>query len=184
MLGPSPPLLSGSAYGQRIPPSRHGIADERAYYYPHTGFLVGRQDQTLRQYKRVQWGLQWRNASASQAQGAGYYLASIDAIGYASYYAGPKVHVLDPYGLGEPLLARMPMEQGFAWRIGHVRRAIPEGLAQSLISGDNHIADPALASYYERLMKVTRGKLFSVDRLVQYCRYFLTLEVFINQQVT
>ena len=172
LLGPHPPLLSGATYGQWKPVDRHGITDERAHYYPHAGLLVGWQDQRLRQYKRVRWGLKWREGSALHrteniGNPSSYYLATSYTIGYAGFYAGPEVHLLGSYGLSDPLLARMPMEQGFAWRIGHFHRSVPDGLVHSLRTGENHITDPALADYYERLMKVTRGRLFSMDRLVE-----------------
>ena len=50
---------------------------------------------------------------------------STDAAGFIGYAAGPGVTFLDRYGLGDPLIARLPAEA--PWRIGHFVREVPEG---------------------------------------------------------
>jgi arabinofuranosyltransferase len=88
--------------------------------------------------------------------------------GYAGYYAGPAVTILDEYALTEPLLARLPIpdakHEGY-WRVGHWQRAIPRGYRESLEKGKNEIENAALSAYYDRLRLVTRGPLFSPARL-------------------
>jgi arabinofuranosyltransferase len=56
------------------------------------------------------------------------------------------------------------------WRIGHFRREVPPGYADTLRTGQNLIADPNLADYYEPLRLATRGPLWSWERLAAVWR--------------
>jgi arabinofuranosyltransferase len=97
-------------------------------------------------------------------------------VGMLGYYAGPGVHVLDTLALGDPLLAKLRYVNTLAQTrggrriadgtilIGHYERAIPPGYRETLESGENRIADEHLRAYYERLVLVTRGPLFSWER--------------------
>jgi arabinofuranosyltransferase len=85
------------------------------------------------------------------------------AVGLLVYYAGPEVHVLDVFGLGDPFLARLPSEPG--WRIGHFQRHPRVDYVESLRVGDNRIVDPEVALYYDKLSRITRGELFDRERL-------------------
>ena len=92
----------------------------------------------------------------------------LGGVGYTGFYAGPEVHIVDIYGLTEPLLARLPVGhpvQEPVWRIGHFRRQLPAGYLKTLKSGKNVIEDDHLAVYYDKLKLITRGDLFSWDRL-------------------
>jgi arabinofuranosyltransferase len=51
------------------------------------------------------------------------------------------------------------------WRIGHFERTLPEGYAETLESGENRIADPNLAEYYDALRRVIAGPLISGERM-------------------
>jgi arabinofuranosyltransferase len=99
-------------------------------------------------------------------------------LGYLGYYAGPGIHILDIYALGDPLLARLPavdrdplllmLNERLAhknWRVGHFVRKVPLGYVETLITGENRIRDPRLAAYYERIALVTRGPLLDRRRL-------------------
>jgi arabinofuranosyltransferase len=84
-------------------------------------------------------------------------------IGFAGYFAGPDVHIIDQFALAEPLLARLP-----AWRIsriGHFRRDIPAGYEETIASGHNCIVNPEIARYYDRLHLVISGPIWSRERL-------------------
>ena len=167
---PHPPLTSGRDYGAwEDKGSGRGIADERAFYYLEAGLLRGKQDDLLRNSKRPQWGRRWAT-EAQQRAAAGItdtYVAAADAIGYAGFYAGPRVHILNPLALTDPLLARLPPVKNPQWRIGHFARAIPDGYVKTLQRGENLIADERLAAYYERLALITRGRLLDGERLVE-----------------
>ena len=153
VLTPFPPLLSNGLFDGRIePPS--GITDERRWYYQNTGLLreknLGQQVVTRRQ------------AHVDRALARGLYVASTTAIGYAGYFAGRRLHILDPMGLSDTLLARLPTTR--PWRIGHFQRADVPGYGDTLATGRNQIEDPGVAAYFDKLALVTRGPIWSIDR--------------------
>jgi arabinofuranosyltransferase len=134
------------------------IADERAYYYPHTGLLAA---------NRVPhpWAEQ---GMVLRAQGPA--VIEHGNVGFLGYYAGPAVHVVDRNGLTDPLLARLPVRDPADWRIGHFRREVPPGYVDTLRGGQNVVADSGLAAFYEPLSLVTRGPLWSRARLLAIYR--------------
>jgi len=83
-------------------------------------------------------------------------------IGFLGYFAGPRVHIIDPYALADPLLARLPAIPNS--RIGHFQRLLPAGYAETVANGVVRIANPSLAEYYGRLRLVTSGPLISRAR--------------------
>ena len=93
-------------------------------------------------------------------------MAQEENIGFMGYYAVPGVYLLDTYALGDPLLARLPIPDPLHWRIGHFERALPGGYLETLRSGNNCIEDPDLALYYDKLRLITRGPLWSRERLL------------------
>ncbi len=89
-------------------------------------------------------------------------------IGYFGFGAGPDKFIVDCLGLTDPLLARLKgknVGNPEHWHSGHFVRLIPEGYVESVRSGKNKIRDPDLREYYGHLRNITRGPLFSVERL-------------------
>lgn len=99
-------------------------------------------------------------------------------VGGMGYYLGPTMHVLDYHAIGDPLLARLPAAipdpvlsmliprlRPARWRAGHFCRIIPAGYPETLSTGANHLADPDLARFYDRLTLVTRGPLLDRTRI-------------------
>jgi len=91
-------------------------------------------------------------------------------IGFFGFYAGPEIHIIDPLGIGDLLLSKLPYdkrpnfwEEG--WRIGHFFRLIPLGYMETLESGENVIEDKCLAEYYDKLSIITRGDLLDANRI-------------------
>ena len=78
------------------------------------------------------------------------------------YAAGPGLYVVDRFGLGDPLMARLPASG--PWRIGHFHRELPAGYIQTLRGGGNQIADAGLAQYFDTLALITRGPIWSTAR--------------------
>ncbi|MBP6874514.1 MAG: hypothetical protein KBD56_00430 [Candidatus Eisenbacteria bacterium] len=153
---------------------RDGIADERGYYaLPGRALFPAPPDAAgTRAFGREQ-------GEALRSRGAGLVLEG--AIGELGYYAGPRLTVLDYYGLTDPLLARMPTlrfdpfgavrkPEASNWRVGHFLRAIPEGYLQSLMTGEDHIRDREIAQWSSRLDLITRGPLGSGERLREILR--------------
>jgi arabinofuranosyltransferase len=79
--------------------------------------------------------------------------------------AGYGVHVIDPKGRTDPLLARLPPTRPASVGAG-AARAIPDGYEASLPDKENAVVDPAVATYYDRVRFVTRGPLGSLSRLL------------------
>jgi arabinofuranosyltransferase len=130
-----------------------GISDERAVYFREAGLLRWSRDARLPLTQGAKHG--------QAARAAGGVIVS-GQVGYFGYYAGPGVHVVDEFGLGDPLLARLPAKPG--WRIGHYLRDVPEGYVESIEKNRNMIRDPAIARLYEQVRAVTRAPLWSRQR--------------------
>ena len=59
------------------------------------------------------------------------------------YFAGPDVHIIDPYGIGDPLMSRMHFPVGTQpWCAGHFMRPIPDGYTDAAIDRGS-IGDPS-----------------------------------------
>jgi arabinofuranosyltransferase len=83
-------------------------------------------------------------------------------IGWFGYYAGPEVHIVDPVGLGDPLLARLPSQSG-PWRTGHWFRNIPRRYLAIAANG-GELREPELEPLWSDIKLVTRGPLLSLER--------------------
>ena len=132
------------------------ITDERANYYPVTGLLpaLARDGEPLAH----DWAEEGR-----RARGTGPRISVRGSVGFYGYETGPEVHVVDLLGLGDPLLARLPVTDP-NWQIGHFGRRPPEGYLETLERGENRLRDAGLAAYYEVLATVTRGDLWDPAR--------------------
>lgn len=87
-------------------------------------------------------------------------------IGLIGYYAGPSKYIIDPNGLSDPLLARLPVGQDFyfAFWVSHWTRALPAGYVESRRARANLIADPGVHDFFDRILTVTEGPVFSLRR--------------------
>jgi arabinofuranosyltransferase len=92
------------------------------------------------------------------------------SIGLIGYFAGPDVHIVDDYGLADPLLARLPGGSPTA-TMGHFMRDVPAGYIETIESRTNRLADPDLAAYYDALHQIVSGPLWSTARLVTIVRF-------------
>jgi arabinofuranosyltransferase len=155
LMASAPNLLTGPKFGHsREYVDFWGITDERKFYYPQTGLLRPFQEfvrPDLPEADFARWMI-------SQGQ----RVATHEMVGMFGYGAAAELYVVDPYGLGDPLLARLP--SAMPWRIGHFMRAVPDGYIQTLRSGQNQIVDPGVAEYYNALSLITRGPLLSAAR--------------------
>lgn len=164
VLLPHASLWSGSNYRVNEPAYRSvndddGIADERGFYYRGTGLLRatwGGENPSF------EWAVQGRALRERPAQ-----VLPVQAVGMIGFFGGPRVHIIDLYALGDPLLARLPPNYVSRWRIGHFERSLPCGYQETLASGQNRIQNTHLAVYYEKIRLVTRGPLFERQRLLE-----------------
>ncbi len=169
LASPAPPLRSGINYGSDSSGQgiidKWGIADERAIYYPDTGLLQARRHISLPNHALVHEGIAARDKGGPEVVR--------HSSGFFGFYAGRDIHVMDILGLGDPLLARLPPRPDPFWRIGHFERGVPEGYTETLLSGENRLAEPHLAEYYDKLTLLTRGPLMSSNRLGAIVRFNL-----------
>ena len=170
MMSPNCPLYTTADYGLTAaqyemlkagPGSNrenHNIMDERAFYFPWSSWLNASPGKAMPSHD---WANQGRALRGDPPQ-----LVTKSTIGYFGYFAGPHVHVLDDMALGDPLLARLPIKQNGEWIIGHFQREIPDGYPETIMTGQNQIADSNLARYYDKLSQVTQASPWSFDRLL------------------
>jgi len=85
-------------------------------------------------------------------------------MGMFGYAAGPRKVIVDPYGLTDPLLARLPAIVTISWLPGEIARQVPDGYLESLDQGSNLIKDPSIHAYYDSLRLITQGPLLSPRR--------------------
>ncbi|UQY36099.1 glycosyltransferase family 39 protein [Pseudomonas fulva] len=141
-------LFSGSGYENKVIGS-NGIADERGYYFQRTGLIrQGSEELPL-----PRWDL-----------GNPKVISQCGEMGFESIKSGPGTYVIDPCGLVDPLLARLPAQYDPTWRVGHLYRQLPTDYVLGLERGVNMLADPELRKFYDELRVVVRGDIFSADR--------------------
>jgi len=155
LLSPGSPLRTGPSFGTDRSPERyigaHGIADERAFYYPRTGLLRPRDGASL--------------SPSPMPRTAGCSVTGVrrDNGAIYPYEAGPCMHFIGEWALADAFLARLPPPSPHG-RPGHVTRPIPEGYDETLDSGANRIKDPEMARIFDETHQVTAGPLWTMDR--------------------
>jgi len=132
------------------------ITDQRSYYYPYTGFLP-RIMKVEREHKWFMRGESFKKEEKS--------VAVFHATGFFGFSAGPNKYIIDNFGLSDPLLSRLPVKRKESFWIGHFQREIPEGYVASIRFWKNYITDPYLHLYYDKIITITRGPIFSYERL-------------------
>lgn len=158
-LSDYPTVFSGIDYGHSREDviDRHGIADERAFYFQGTGLLQLTRKSEMPDHRFMYRAIQ---EGAEQPQ-----VLMITTAGLFGYYVGRDVHLVDQFGLGDALLARLEAEPLPDWRIGHPWRRLPEGYLMSIGTGQNHIQDVHLRRYYDHLSQIIAGDLGDPARL-------------------
>lgn len=83
-------------------------------------------------------------------------------VGMPAWKLGNKLYVIDYFALTEPYLARIPARTG--QRVGHYARAFPKGYLETLVTGENVIADPTLADLYDDVTLAAHAPLWKSNR--------------------
>jgi arabinofuranosyltransferase len=165
---PRPPILMRDEY-VGLGSSAQGVDDERGYRHGDTALLRLNRFQQLANLGG--WVADGVKANRDHTRVIVYR-----NIGYFGFFAGPDVHVIDPYGIGDPLMARLPFTESMGrWIAGHYLRVVPEGYPEAAV-GIGEIKDPATEEYWRKLELVTRGPLFDLTRLRQIARFNLGLD--------
>jgi len=160
------PTIASSQFSnnQEVPPN--GIVDERSFYFQATGLF-----RNLRSQNRQELVHEWVN-EGKKLKSSEQKVAILTSIGYAGYYAGPKVLIIDKLGLSNAFLSRLPINTyddwykhtGKRWRIGHFYREAKPDYINSVKQGKNLIRDPKEAKLYDQIALITRGNLFTYER--------------------
>jgi arabinofuranosyltransferase len=164
-LVPDPTLLSGSSYGSeksRDPTRNHGIFEERRYYFRQHGWLNGKP---LKEKLGHDMDVVREDRSARTAR-----ILEVFTAGRNGFMAGPRVHVIDEYGLGDALLARLSARDDEDWMIGHFARNTPSGYLLSVLTDGNRIRDPKLNEFYAKIKTITRGDIWNRERWANIVR--------------
>ena len=145
-----------------LPPSRVAdqnfkglvdLADERAFYFDASHLDVRWEEGRPVVGQPSNWSLPlpWSGGTPPIV---------VDFGGMSPYLAGMSHHYIDEMALSDPLLSRLPgAAPGFLDRPGHLARRVPPGYTQSLITGENVIADPAIAALWDDVRIATRAPL-------------------------
>lgn len=133
------------------------IADERQSYYQSTSPLLLNRGMEMPQHPWVENGVQYKKNKS--------LVAVVEAAGFVGYFAGPDVHIIDIYALGDALLARLEVVDYKPWRIGHFQRDLPNGYIDTIKIGKNKIKNPDLAQFYDKLKIIISGNLYSIERI-------------------
>lgn len=157
-MSPTPTITTiGDEPVQMAEPAMNFIYDDRRHYFTTSSLLYERRNQAQPTHEWMQRGLDLRAAERNNI--------TLKHTGFVGYFAGPKVFIVDPLALSDPLLARIPPKPPPAeWVIGHYERAIPEGYIETLKSGTNRISDSKIAALYDQIALVTRGPLWTAER--------------------
>jgi arabinofuranosyltransferase len=176
-LTPSSPLRAPLDASRGLPPAEHvdasGIADERAYWFAASGLFSANRGLPVPPYRHVSRG----HSLALRLRENPPPAHLVEGIGYLGYWAGPHPHLVDPMGLSDGFLARLPIVVGGAlvrpdknafreraWRVGHYYRDVPEGYLELLRGEPASLADPELQQLYDDVALLTRGELFTRER--------------------
>ena len=117
----------------------------------------------------------------SEAETAGRPVARVvGGAGIQGFYSGPDVRLIDVIGLGDVLLARLPVAPAKrdpaeyrGWRIGHFAREVPPGYEWARETGATDQMDPALEEYWAALHTITSEPVWNWNRLTTLLRFNL-----------
>ncbi|HET6348030.1 MAG TPA: hypothetical protein VFH88_03005 [Candidatus Krumholzibacteria bacterium] len=164
LIYPHTPVNSGRNY---VNQRRYaGIADERGVFFEYSSIYKYIKHAAAAPGARLPYFP--ANASSKRGYDIGqgpYKLTDSPMIGFFGYSAGIRLMIVDRLGLADPLLARLPVADPRTWRIGHFQRAPVPGYYESIASGTPQIHDPQLNEFYRKVRVITRGRLFSRERL-------------------
>jgi len=159
VIAPLAPVKTRASYdGAWAWRLQNGVKDERGHYHQITNVLFYAPFRTLPDHVWFREGISFRNRpEKASVQGS---------IGFFGYNAGPTKYVIDRNALSDPLLARLPVSESlyFEFYSGHFFRELPDGYFESREQGKNLIVDPLIHDYYDKLLNVTAGPIFSRTR--------------------
>jgi arabinofuranosyltransferase len=170
LIAPGAPVLADADFGKTVPQwnrwpgdpappptEMNHIRDERRLSYQSSGLLKGQRYVPLPDTSQAEV-----DVNAAIAAGRNVMVVD-DRVGLEGIVAGARLHVVDRFGRADAFLARCAPDG--VWRPGGVARRVPDDYLESLERGRDAIRDPKIAHMYEELALVTRGPLFSRQRI-------------------
>jgi arabinofuranosyltransferase len=146
----------------------NGIADERHVYCTATCLVRSSRLKRLpRDYPFIRDAERKRAQARSRKNQDEKFVVQTMSIGMLGFHCGPHIHIIDLYGLTDPLLARLPILEDPNWRIGHFIRKVPVGYRESIATGTNRIQERDLAELHDVLTLINQGPLLSGERLLE-----------------
>jgi len=117
IMTPYSTLFSDEFFNPKPQFRGYGINDERSFYYHGTGLLNNLGNVEIPRHSWAIWGSEVGKKEISPVL--------FKTIGMYGFYAGPKIHIVDIYGLGDPLISKLPIPKTQWWVIGHFTRNLP-----------------------------------------------------------
>ena len=151
----APTLRSDADFGVGARATRRP-ADQRRADYQATGLLLHRRDANV---PVPEAAIRPRGLELSQNS-----VVVTQTPGFTGIKRGAGVHVIDPQGLTDPLLARLPAPVS-PRRAGVQDRRIPDGYLDVLGGTGGRLADATLSIYYDRIVESSRGGLAQPGRM-------------------
>ncbi len=139
------------------------ISDEREYYFDTTGFY--NNIRSVIKTGKTCWRDTWNDESPDLLREYGFRGDILDNASGILVFKNSDLYLNDTYCLGDPLMSRLPAIHDASWRVGHLRRACPDGYRDSIWEDDNRIEDPSLKEYYDKILLITRGDIWSAERI-------------------
>jgi hypothetical protein len=130
-----------------IAASRAAIRDDRWSSFQTTGLLTVRREAPLPDVHAIE---QEVRSLVARHQ----LVVVTDRVGLFAFVSGTRLHVVDPLGRTDPLLARLPPADCCTPR-GDTR-AIPDGYLETIETGSNVIADTPTAELYRQISTLTK----------------------------
>lgn len=185
------PIGEKTLHGARGILANSPVANEKSYYYNFTGlipYILGHANGRDLIYERFEeQNKNLKSLKASGAQGSVEDYLS----GMVNYYVqhDDPMYLTDTYGLMDPLLSHLPAIYEKNWWTGHMKREIPAGYSESVQSGTNMIVNSSLHEYYDKVLLITRGKLFDKERLktivdMNLGRYDYLIDEYLDSKAT
>lgn len=136
--------------------STHWVGDEQHHYYEATGLLqVLLHGVDPLEHRWYQTGRRWARAGGVHVK---------KNIGLSGYAAADRAHIVDPYGLSEPFLARLPAFRNLTFHVGHYYRWVPPRYVDTVRTGECQMDEPSLCELWHDTRLVTQGPLWSTER--------------------
>ena len=144
-------------------PFSSSISDEREYYFGTTGFYNNLRS-LIREGKTC-WQDTWNDEAPDFLRENGFSGGILDNAAGILVYKNSDLYLNDTYCLGDPFLSRLPALYQESWRVGHLRRACPDGYRESIYEEENLIEDEDLKLFYDKIRLITRGGIWSGERI-------------------